>query len=146
MRNVTTSDTTPLDPPIPVPDVPGADASVRGLPRRADLTLRQRLIVDSSAVADIALRTAIASLLATTMLPTLVGGLRGNRARAEQDQLRFYSELASAKDPALSFPAPTAVPRVSSRPAGPVAEWIAKGNVHNIRFEQQLRSRQPGVA
>ncbi|MGZ5397664.1 MAG: alpha/beta hydrolase family protein [Mycobacterium sp.] len=145
MRNVTTSDTTPLDPPIPVPDVPGADASARGLPRRADLTLRQRLIVDSSAVADIALRTAIASLLATTMLPTLVGGLRGSRSRAEQDQLRFYSELASAKDPASSFPAPTAVPRVSSRPAGPIAEWIAKGNVHNIRFESSFEAVNPAL-
>jgi pimeloyl-ACP methyl ester carboxylesterase len=134
-----------LDPPLPVPDVPGADASVRGLPRRADLTLRQRLIVDSSAVADIALRTAIASLLATTMLPTLVGGLRGSRARAEQDQLRFYSELASAKDPALSFPTPTAPPRVSTRPAGPVAQWIAKGNVHNIRFDSGFEAVNPAL-
>ncbi|WP_099039751.1 alpha/beta hydrolase family protein [Mycobacterium neglectum] len=142
---MTTSDTTPLDPPLPVPDVPGADASVRGLPRRADLTLRQRLIVDSSAVADIALRTAIASLLATTMLPTLVGGLRGSRARAEQDQLRFYSELASAKDPALSFPTPTAPPRVSTRPAGPVAQWIAKGNVHNIRFDSGFEAVNPAL-
>jgi len=145
MRNVTTSDSTPLDPPIPVPDVPGADASVRGLPRRADLTLRERLIVDSSAVADIALRTAIASLLATTMLPTLVGGLRGSRARAEQDQLRFYGELASAKDPALSFPTPTVAPRVSSRPAGPVAQWIAKGNVHNIRFDSSFEAVNPAL-
>lgn len=143
--DVTTSDTTPVDPPIPVPDVPGADATVQGLPRRGDLTLRQRLIVDSSAVADIALRTAIASLLATTMLPTLVGGLRGSRARAEQDQLRFYAELASAKDPTLSFPAPTEVPRVASRPASPIAEWIAKGNVHNIRFDSSFEAVNPAL-
>lgn len=145
MRNVTTSDTTPVDPPIPVPDVPGADATVQGLPRRGDLTLRQRLIVDSSAVADIALRTAIASLLATTMLPTLVGGLRGGRARAEQDQLRLYAELASAKDPTLSFPAPTELPRVASRPASPIAEWIAKGNVHNIRFDSSFEAVNPAL-
>jgi len=142
---VTTSDTTPVDPPIPVPDVAGADATVEGLPNRADLTLRQRLIVDSSAVADIALRTAIASLLATTMLPTLVGGLRSSRARAEQDQLRFYAELASAKDPALSFPAPTEVPRVASRPASPIAEWIAKGNVQNIRFDSSFEAVNPAL-
>jgi pimeloyl-ACP methyl ester carboxylesterase len=143
MRNVTTSDTTPLDPPIPVPDVAGADATVRGLPRRIDLTLRQRLIVDSSAVADIALRTAIASLLAATMLPTLVGGLRGSRSRAEHEQLEFYAGLAAAKDPALSFPVPTAVPRVASRPASPIAEWIAKGNVHNIRFDSSFEAVNP---
>jgi pimeloyl-ACP methyl ester carboxylesterase len=142
---VTSSDTTPVDPPIPVPDVAGADATVRGLPRRIDLTLRQRLIVDSSAVADIALRTAIASLLAATMLPTLVGGLRGSRSRAEHDQLEFYAELAAAKDPALSFPAPTAVPRVASRPASPIAEWIAKGNVHNIRFDSSFEAVNPAL-
>jgi pimeloyl-ACP methyl ester carboxylesterase len=142
---VTSSDTTPVDPPIPVPDVAGADATVRGLPRRIDLTLRQRLIVDSSAVADIALRTAIASLLAATMLPTLVGGLRGSRSREEQDQLEFYAELAAAKDPALSFPAPTELPRVASRPASPIAEWLAKGNVHNIRFDSSFQAVNPAL-
>ncbi len=141
--DVTSSDTTPVDPPIPVPDVAGADATTRGLPRRVDLTLRQRLIVDSSAAADIGLRTAIASLLAATMLPTMLGGLRRGQSQAEQEQLRFYTELAAAKDPALSFPAPTSVPRVSSRPASPIAEWIAKGNVHNIRFNSSFESVNP---
>ena len=56
MSSTRDSDAAPVDPPIPVPDVPGADATDRGLPRRIDLTLRQRLIVDSSAMADIALR------------------------------------------------------------------------------------------
>ncbi len=142
---MTSSDTTPVDPPIPVPDVPGADATARGLPRRVDLTWRQRLIVDSSAAADFALRTAIASLIATTMLPTLIGGLRSSRARAEQDQLRFYSELAAAKDPALSFPPPTSVPRVASRTANPIAEWIAKGNVQNIRFDSSFEAVNPAL-
>ncbi|MGY4654423.1 hypothetical protein ACVWWN_008219 [Mycobacterium sp. URHB0021] len=41
------TDGAPVDPPIPVPDVAGADAGARGLPRRIDLTLRQRAIVDS---------------------------------------------------------------------------------------------------
>ncbi|MDT5014442.1 MAG: hypothetical protein QOD39_602, partial [Mycobacterium sp.] len=93
------SDTSPVDPPIPVPDVAGADAGARGLPRRVDLTARQRLIVDSSAVADIALRTGIASLLAATMLPTLIGGLRRSQVSAQHEQERFYAELAAAKDP-----------------------------------------------
>ena len=142
---MTSSDTTPVDPPIPVPDVAGADATARGLPRRVDLTLRQRLIVDSSAAADIGLRTAIASLLAATMLPTMLGGLRRGQSQAEQEQLRFYTELAAAKDPALSFPAPTSVPRVSSRPASPIAEWIAKGNVHNIRFNSSFEAVNPAL-
>jgi len=139
------TDGAPVDPPIPVPDVAGADAGARGLPRRIDLTLRQRAIVDSSAVADIALRTAIASLLSATMLPTVVGALRRSGSRAEHDHLRFYAELASARDTSLAFPAPTSAPRVSSRPANPVAEWIAKGNVRNIRFNSSFEAVNPAL-
>jgi pimeloyl-ACP methyl ester carboxylesterase len=142
---VTSSDTTPVDPPIPVPDVAGADAGAGGLPRRADLTMRQRLIVDSSAVADLALRTAIASLLAVTMVPTMLGGLARKGARAEHEHLRFYAELAAAKDPELSFPAPTSEPRVASRPANPIAEWLAQGNVHNIRFSSSFEAVNPAL-
>lgn len=145
MPNSREPDVAPVDPPIPVPDVSGADATARGLPRRADLTLRQRLIVDSSAVADIALRTSIASLLGVTMLPTVLGAARKSESRAEHDHLRFYAELASAKDPARSFPAPTELPRVSTRPANPVAEWMAKGNVHNIRFNSCFEAVNPAL-
>jgi pimeloyl-ACP methyl ester carboxylesterase len=132
-------------PAIPVPDVPGADASARGLPRRIDLTFRQRLIVDTSAVADLALRTSIASLLSATMLPALVGALRGSQSATEHEHLRFYADLAAAKDPDRSFPAPTSLPRVSSRPANPVAEWVAHGNVRNIRFESSFEAVNPAL-
>lgn len=142
---MTQSDANPVDPPIPVPDVPGADATARGLPRRIDLTVRQRLIVDASAVADLGLRTAIASLLATTMLPTLAGGLSCSQSRAEREQLEFYAALADAKDPVRSFPAPAEVPRVSSRTANPVAEWMARGRVHNIRFNSSFTAVNPAL-
>jgi pimeloyl-ACP methyl ester carboxylesterase len=139
-------DTAPVDPPIPVPNVPGADATARGLPRRVDLTLRQRLIVDSSAVADVALRTAIASLIGATMVPSVLGtALRRSESRAERDHLRFYAELASTHDPDLAFPAPTDGPRISSRPANPIAEWMAKGTVHNIRFESSFQAVNPAL-
>lgn len=131
--------------PLPVPDVPGADATARGLPRRVDLTLRQRLIVDSSAVADLALRTSIASLLSVTMVPTLAQALNRSAAATEQEHLRFYAELAAAQDPQLSFPAPQSPPRVSSRAANPVAEWVAHGNVRNIRFESGFRAVNPAL-
>jgi hypothetical protein len=136
-----TSDAAPVDPPIPVPDVPGADASARGLPRRVDLTTRQRLIVDSSAAADIALRTAIASLIGAAMLPSVLGTtVRRSQSRAERNHLQFYAELAAAQDPDLSFPGPTEAPRISSRPANPVAEWMARGRVHNIRFNSSFEA------
>ena len=142
---MTQSDAAPVDPPLPVPDVPGADAGARGLPRREDLTRRQRAVVDSSAIADLALRTAIASLLAVTMLPTLIGGLRREQSRAEREQLQFYAELAAAHDPTRSFPAPTEVPRVASRTANPIAEIIAKGHVSNIRFDSSFEAINPAL-
>lgn len=134
------------DVPIPVPDVAGADATARGLPRRVDLTRQQKLIVDSSAVADLGLRTAIATLVGAAMLPRLAGtALRPKDSRAERDALRFYAELGAAKDPELSFPAPAEIPRVSSRPANPIAEWTAHGRVENIRFTSSFEAINPAV-
>lgn len=128
-----------------MPDVPGEDATRRGLPRRVDLTLRQRLIVDSSALADVALRTSIASLLSVTMAPSVAGALRRSQSAAERDHLAFYAELAAAKIPELAFPAPTSLPRVASRPANPVAEWVARGNVRNIRFDSSFTAVNPAL-
>src|ERR1700682_4489386 len=135
------SNAAPVDPPIPVPDVPGSDAGSSGLPRRVDLTLRQRLIVDSSAMADLNLRTAIASLVGAAMLPQLAkAALDRSGSRRERDNMRFYAELATAHDPAVSFPAPTSVPRISSRPANPIAEWMANGRGANIRFNRSFEA------
>jgi pimeloyl-ACP methyl ester carboxylesterase len=135
-----------VDPPIPVPDVPGAEASARGLPRRVDLTSRQRLIVDASALADLGLRTAIASLVGAAMFPQVAKAALGrSELRAERDAIRFYAGLASAQDPTVSFPAPTSVPRVATRPANPVAEWMAHGRVHNVRFNSSFEAVNPAL-
>ena len=141
-----TSKAAPVDPPVPVPDVPGGEADSRGLPRRVDLTLRQRLIVDSSVIADIALRTGVASMIGAAMLPSVVGSmLHRSESRTESDNLRFYGELAEAQDPTVSFPAPTSVPRISSRPANPIAEWTAHGRVHNVRFNSSFEAVNPAL-
>ncbi|MUL64142.1 alpha/beta hydrolase [Mycobacterium sp. CBMA 234] len=129
-----------------MPDVEGADATARGLPRRADLTWQQKLIVDSSAVADLGLRTALASVVGAAMLPRLAGSVRRpDSVQAEHDAMRFYAELAATKDPEISFPAPAELPRVTSRPANPVAEWIAHGQVENIAFQSSFDAVYPGM-
>ncbi|MGV0739319.1 alpha/beta fold hydrolase [Mycobacterium syngnathidarum] len=139
-------DADPVEPPIPVPDVPGDDAGARGLPRRADLTMRQRAIVDASAIADIALRTGVASIVATSMVPTtLASMLHPSTFRTENDHMRFYAELATAKDPAVSFPAPTRPPRVSTRRANPLAEMIAHGRVENLQFDSSFTAVNPAL-
>jgi pimeloyl-ACP methyl ester carboxylesterase len=131
---------------LPIPDVAGADATIGGLPRRVDLTVRQKLIVDASAVADLGLRTAIASLVGAAMLPRVAGMLlQACDSRSEREAMRFYAELGAAKDPELSFPAPKEPPRVSSRPANPIAEWTAHGRVNDIRFKSSFEAVNPAV-
>lgn len=138
--------TSPVDPALPVPDVPGGEADSRGLPDRSALTFGQRAVVDVSAVADLGLRTMVASLVGAAMTPPiLTTALRGNRADVERENLRFYADLAAEKDPAKSFPAPTDIPRVTSRLANPFAERIARGNVDNISFASTFRPVNPAM-
>ena len=114
----------PIDPPIPVPDCrAGADvpAGADGLPPRSALSLRQRIVVDASAIGDIALRTAVASVLTTTVAPAVIANALRRQSGSERGNLGFYAELAAEQDTAKSFPAPTELPRVSSRRANPVA-------------------------
>lgn len=105
-----------IGPPVPIPDVPGADAGAEGLPSRSVLSARQRILVESSAIADVALRTAVASVLSATVTPAVVANaLRHVNEGSERSNLNFYAELAAAHDPAKSFPAPTELPKVTSR-------------------------------
>jgi hypothetical protein len=133
---------------VTVPDVPGADvvASADGLPPRAALSPRQRMVVDASAIGDLALRTWVASVLATTVTPAvLINSVRHTRSGSERGNLSFYAELAAEQDPAKSFPPPTVLPRVSSRPAGPLAQWIARGTVDNISFASSFTAINPAM-
>jgi pimeloyl-ACP methyl ester carboxylesterase len=139
-----TSDATPVNPPIPVPDMPGGDAGTGGLPERSALSARERLIVDTSSITDIGLRTAVASIISATVTPAVAAAvLHHNKSLRERNNLRFYAELAAERDPVKSFPAPTALPRISSRPANQVAEWIAHGNVENIAFASSFEAVNP---
>jgi pimeloyl-ACP methyl ester carboxylesterase len=141
-----TSGADPLDPPVPVPNVPGADAGARGLPDRSELTFSQRLIVDASAAADIGLRTFVASVVSAAMLPPIAAELiRRSDSTGERNKMHFYSELAAEHDAAKSFPAPTEPPRIHSRPANPVAEWVAHGHVHNIQFASSFEPVHPAM-
>lgn len=138
-----TSDADPLNPPIALPDVPGADTGAEGLPDLSALPLRQRAFVEATALSDIGLRTAVATMLAATMAPPVLA--TSNQSRRERDNLRFYADLAADHDPAKSFPAPTTLPRVSSRPANMIAGRIAHGNVENIEFTSSFEAVNPAV-
>lgn len=101
-----------IGPPVPIPDVPGADAGAEGLPSRSVLSARQRILVESSAIADVALRTAVASVLSATVTPAVVANaLRHVNEGSERSNLNFYAELAAAHDPAKSFRRRRSCPR-----------------------------------
>jgi pimeloyl-ACP methyl ester carboxylesterase len=137
-----------IDPPVPIPDVPGADvpSGAEGLPPRSALSPRQRVVVDASAIGDLALRTAAASVLCTTVVPAvLADALRHGKSGSERDNLAFYAELAAEHDPAKSFPRPTDLPKVSSRPASPLAEYIAHGTVDNLSFPSSFTAINPSM-
>ena len=137
---------TPLpDTPLFVPDVAGADAGARGLPKRSELSARDRLIVDGSALADIGLRTAVASLVAAAMVPSAWATVGNAWSGQECDRLRFYADLAAEHDPALSFPAPTVLPRSWARRANPLTEYIAHGMVENVSFASSFTAVNPAM-
>jgi alpha/beta hydrolase fold len=140
-----TPDADPVNPPVPVPDVPGADlpAGAEGLPPRSALSPRQRMVVEASAIGDLALRTWVASVLSTTVTPAVIA--TSVRSGSERGNLRFYAELAAERDPAKSFPAPTEMPRVSSRPANRLARSMARGTVDNISFPSSFRAINPAM-
>ena len=111
-----------------------------------DLTLRQRLIVDSSAIADLGLRTALASVVGAAMVPRLaMAALNKSEAAELRDALTSTPNWRAPKDAEVCFPAPTEAPRISSRPANAVAEWIAHGRVHHIWFNSSFEPVNPAM-
>jgi hypothetical protein len=124
----------------------GADVppSAEGLPARSDLSPRQRAVVDVSAIGDLALRTAASSLLSATVAPAVVANAMRHPG-GERSNLAFYAELAAERDAARSFPAPTELPHVVSRPASLLAEWLANGTVDNISFRSSFTAVNPAL-
>ena len=66
-----------------------------GLPPRSALSARQRIVVEASAIGDLALRTSASSLLSATVAPAVVrANLVPSEIRAdERSNLKFYAEL-----------------------------------------------------
>lgn len=73
------------------------------IPRTRDLALHQRLGVHATASADIALRTAAATVVSTTLRRHACDL---DAVRRDADRLGLYRELATADDPDEVFPAP----------------------------------------
>ena len=88
-----------LELPIPVPDVAGADAGSAGLPKRSDLTTFQRVVVDTSAAADIGLRTAISTVVGAAVAPTILStAIPRSQSCRQRKNIGFYADLAVRHD------------------------------------------------
>ena len=99
--------------------------------------------MEASSVGDLALRTAVASMLATTVTPAVIA--TSVRSGSERASLGFYAELAAERDPEKSFPTPTHMPRVTARRANRFAERLARGRVDNISFPSSFRAINPAM-
>jgi hypothetical protein len=101
------------------------------------------MVLEAAAVSDLALRTAVASVLTTAVTPAVLAS--SVRFGGERDNLRFYAELGAERDAAKSFPAPPELPRVSSRPAKRVVRSMARGAVDDIWFPSSFRAINPAM-
>lgn len=120
-------------------------AGAHGLPPRSALSPRQRAVVEASALGDLALRTSVASVVAAAVAPVVLATNLRRSTGSEREDLSFYAGLAAEHDATTSFPAPTELPRVSSRRAGRLAERLARGTVDNISFRSSFTAVNPAL-
>jgi hypothetical protein len=110
-------------------------------PSLPELDAMGRLVLGASVATDIAVRTALSSLIVAAATPW---ALRPS-ARGERRRLRFYSELADAEDVTASFPAPPRGIAVTSSRAAPWSFRAPGGNVSTLQFESPFVAINPAV-
>jgi pimeloyl-ACP methyl ester carboxylesterase len=115
-----------------------ADRPPTPLPKRSDLNRLPRLLYDAAVLNDYALRTSLATVLGTAMLPAAVRARGGDERR----NLEFYAGLAASADPAEIFgpPEPVAVDARPGRNPG-----LAGGHVELLRFESAFQTINPAL-
>lgn len=120
-------------------DVDGCDVVVSGQPRLTDLPRATQLLVQGSVVADLALRTAVASALSAGLASW---GVRSD-FDAELAKLPFYRELASARDATTSFPAPRHGVVVDAQPSRHQSSAAPDGVIDSLRFDSPFEALNP---
>jgi pimeloyl-ACP methyl ester carboxylesterase len=90
------------------------ESNFHKFPDDFELDMRTKLLVDSTAYADVGLRTVVASLLATLCMPLMFNPLRKFE---DQDEVRIYREMADSADAHRFFMRPPS--KVTVREARP---------------------------
>ncbi len=122
-------------------DTPTLPVVSHAFPRPGELALRTRLGIAASATADVALRTAAATLVATTIGPFV---LDREASRRDAARLALYRDLvASHDDPREVFPAPAADIRVEVAGDAPLPRAWKPGRLRSLRFESPFVPLHP---
>jgi pimeloyl-ACP methyl ester carboxylesterase len=104
----------------------------------AALRIDKRLVVEGTVVADVVLRTALASAVSAATAPWVLSG----GARKERERLGFYRDLAAKADAEVAFPPPPKGIRIDSRSA-PKGETLRFDSPF-VAQNRQLRARYAG--
>ena len=98
------------------------------------LSLRSRALLEASVAGDIALRTALASVLGGALARAAVC----STGRREGRMLAFYAELAETGDPGEIFATPPRRVKVQAAPGRELG--LAGGRVEGLRFRTPYRA------
>lgn len=104
------------------------------IPELSELDPASRLLLHGIVASDLALRTALASVISAVMLPT--------GRRAQRDHLAFYAELADTRDVHAVFAAPPEVEVNATSRSGPDVPGV---HVEVLSFESSYVALNPAV-
>lgn len=124
---------------VPISDALDEDVADR-LPARHELDFRHRVLTETSAAFDVALRTLAASLVTAAAIPA---ALSPATVRADRQALERYAQLAAARDPARTFPAPVGDVEVRATPVTWLRRPRLRGRVDTLTFESRYEALDP---
>lgn len=113
-------------------------SAARELPE-ARLDARASAMLEASIIGDIALRTALATLLGSALAG---GALRADR-REERRRLEFYARLAEEGDAESVFRRPPARVKMAARDGGPLG--LPGGRIELLSFRSPYRAVNPAA-
>jgi hypothetical protein len=108
------------------------------LPGDTELDRSSRAVLCGCVASDIALRTALASVISGALLRSLLS----SRGREEAGDLAFYAELAEARDASAVFVAPGDAQITATRAA---QRSLPGGRVEQLQFESDYEAVNPRV-
>jgi pimeloyl-ACP methyl ester carboxylesterase len=106
-------------------------------PRAPELNARSNVLLHASIATDLALRTALASVLSAALLR----GTISRSGREDRKRLAFYADLADAEDASRVFEPPPARVRVTTTRLSD--DLAGMGSVDLVRFRTPYRALNP---